>query len=122
LAIIDYGMMTSVNDQQKLALIQMITHMIVKDFDKLAEDMANLEFLPKDANYSDYTPELAKVFEHAIQGGGLKSVDFDVIINDLAELSQKMPFKIPPYMSLVLRSLSVLQGIALTGDEDFSIV
>ena len=30
--------------------------------------------------------------------------------------------RIPPYFALIIRAISVLEGIALTGDPDFAIV
>lgn len=34
----------------------------------------------------------------------------------------EIPFSIPPYFALVARALGILEGIALTGDEDYRIV
>ena len=32
------------------------------------------------------------------------------------------PFRIPPYFALIIRAISVLEGIALVGNPDFAIV
>jgi aarF domain-containing kinase len=36
--------------------------------------------------------------------------------------SLEFPFRIPPYFALVIRAISVLEGIALVGQPDFAIV
>jgi aarF domain-containing kinase len=41
---------------------------------------------------------------------------------DLGRATLEIPFSIPPYFALVARALGILEGIALTGDEDYRIV
>jgi predicted unusual protein kinase regulating ubiquinone biosynthesis (AarF/ABC1/UbiB family) len=55
-------------------------------------------------------------------GGGAKSINFQELAADLAEITFKFPFRIPPYFALIIRAISVLEGIALVGDPDFAIV
>jgi aarF domain-containing kinase len=40
----------------------------------------------------------------------------------LAEITFKFPFRIPPYFALIIRAISVLEGIALVGNPEFAIV
>ena len=35
---------------------------------------------------------------------------------DLAQITFDFPFKIPPYFALIIRAISVLEGIALLGN------
>lgn len=35
---------------------------------------------------------------------------------DLAQITFDFPFKIPPYFALIIRAISVLEGIALVGN------
>ena len=37
-----------------------------RDYSLITKDFADLDFLPKDANYDDYTPALANVFNNAL--------------------------------------------------------
>jgi aarF domain-containing kinase len=55
-------------------------------------------------------------------GGGAKSINFQELAADLAEITFKFPFRIPPYFALIIRAISVLEGIALVGDPNFAIV
>ena len=41
---------------------------------------------------------------------------------DLAEITFRFPFKIPPYFALIIRAIGVLEGIALKGNPQFAIV
>jgi aarF domain-containing kinase len=40
----------------------------------------------------------------------------------LAEITFEYPFRIPPYFALVIRAISVLEGIALVGNPNFAII
>jgi aarF domain-containing kinase len=40
----------------------------------------------------------------------------------LAEITFEYPFRIPPYFALVIRAISVLEGIALVGNPEFAII
>jgi aarF domain-containing kinase len=41
---------------------------------------------------------------------------------ELETLGKTYPFSIPPFFALILRAFSVIEGIALTVDPDYSIV
>lgn len=62
------------------------------------------------------------MFDVALAGGGAKSINFQELAADLAEITFEFPFRIPPYFALVIRAISVLEGIALVGQPDFAIV
>lgn len=65
---------------------------------------------------------MTKVFDVALAGGGAKSINFQELAADLAEITFEFPFRIPPYFALVIRAISVLEGIALVGNKDFAII
>ena len=67
-------------------------------------------------------PALSRVFDAALAGGGAKSINFQELAADLAEITFTFPFRIPPYFALIIRAISVLEGIARVGDRDFAIV
>jgi aarF domain-containing kinase len=62
------------------------------------------------------------VFDAALAGGGAKSINFQELAGDLAEITFEYPFRIPPYFALVIRAIGVLEGIALVGNPNFAII
>jgi aarF domain-containing kinase len=68
------------------------------------------------------TVYIARVFDAALAGGGAKSINFQELAADLAEITFEFPFRIPPYFALIIRAISVLEGIALVGNPEFAIV
>lgn len=63
-----------------------------------------------------------QVFDQALQGGGAKSINFQDLAADLAQITFDYPFQIPPYFALIIRAISVLEGIALKANPEFAIV
>lgn len=56
------------------------------------------------------------------KGGGAKSFNFSALSQDLLAVTLEIPFSVPPYMSLIARSVVTLEGLALMGDENYQMV
>merc|ERR1711920_1194798 len=122
LAILDFGLMTEVTENQKYGMIEAIAHLINRDYVEIGQDFINLDFIPEGTDVEPIVPALTKVFDVALAGGGAKSINFQELAADLAEITFEYPFRIPPYFALIIRAISVLEGIALKGNPQFAIV
>jgi aarF domain-containing kinase len=122
LAILDFGLMTQVTDDQKYGMIEAIAHLINRDYTEIGQDFINLDFIPKGTDTGPIVPALSAVFDVALAGGGAKSINFQELAADLAQITFDYPFKIPAYFALVIRAISVLEGIALVGNPNFAII
>jgi len=122
LVILDFGLMTRITDDQKFGMIEAIAHLIHRDYDEIGNDFVNLDFIPRGTDTRPLIPALSRVFDAALAGGGAKSINFQALASDLAEITFKFPFRIPPYFALIIRAISVLEGIALVGNPEFAIV
>jgi aarF domain-containing kinase len=122
LAILDFGLMTEVTDNQKYGMVEAIAHLINRDYTEIGQDFINLDFIPEGTDTRPIVPALTTVFDVALAGGGAKSINFQELAADLAEITFEYPFRIPPYFALVIRAISVLEGIALVGNPNFAII
>ncbi|KAK4781373.1 hypothetical protein SAY86_015475 [Trapa natans] len=122
LAILDFGLVTRLTDDQKYGMIEAIAHLIHRDYDAIVKDFVKLDFIPEGVNLKPILPVLAKVFDQALEGGGAKNINFQELASDLAQITFDYPFRIPPYFALIIRAIGVLEGIALVGNPDFAIV
>ncbi|CAM9441310.1 unnamed protein product [Phaeothamnion confervicola] len=122
LALLDFGLMTQITDDQKYGMIEAISHLVHRDYLSIGEDFKRLDFLPADVDVAPVIPALSNVFDAALAGGGAKSINFQALAADLAQITFDYPFRIPPYFALVIRAIGVLEGIALVGNPDFAIV
>ena len=122
LAILDFGLMTEVTENQKYGMVEAIAHLLNRDYTEIGQDFINLDFIPEGTDTRPIVPALTKVFDVALAGGGAKSINFQELAADLAEITFEYPFRIPPYFALVIRAISVLEGIALVGNPNFAII
>jgi len=122
LAILDFGLMTEVTQNQKYGMVEAIVHLLNRDYSEIGQDFINLGFIPEGTDTRPIVPALTKVFDVALAGGGAKSINFQELAADLAEITFEYPFRIPPYFALVIRAISVLEGIALVGNPNFAII
>jgi aarF domain-containing kinase len=122
LAILDFGLMTEVTENQKYGMVEAIAHLLNRDYSEIGQDFINLDFIPQGTDTRPIVPALTKVFDVALAGGGAKSINFQELAADLAEITFEYPFRIPPYFALVIRAISVLEGIALVGNPNFAII
>lgn len=111
LAVLDFGLMTEITEDQKYGMIEAIAHLINRDYSEIGNDFINLDFIPKGTDTDPIVPALAKVFDVALAGGGAKSINFQELSADLAEITFEYPFRIPPYFALIIRAISVLEGM-----------
>merc|ERR1712176_535237 len=122
LAILDFGLMAEIDNEVKYGMVEAISHLIHRDYEAIVYDFVTLEFIPPGTNLKPILPVLSKVFDQALEGGGAKSINFQDLAADLAQIAFDYPFRIPPYFALIIRAIGVLEGIALVGDPDFAIV
>ena len=51
-----------------------------------------------------------QVFDQALAGGGAKSINFQELAADLAQVTFDYPFRIPPYFALIIRAIGEVWG------------
>jgi len=122
LAVIDYGLMTTVDDDFKYGMIEAIAHLIQRDYEAILDDFVTLEFIPEGTDLRPILPALSNVFDQALEGGGAKAINFQELAADLAQITFDFPFRIPPVFALIIRSIGVLEGIALKANPKFALV
>jgi len=127
LVILDFGLVTEVTDSQKIALIEFIAHLTMEDWDALTSDLVTLGFMPGDMPEEarkHIKPIMTQVFSKIINGGGLgkAGLNFTSLGMQLSHISMSYQLCIPGYFTNVLRAFSVIEGIALRVDPDYSIV
>ncbi|MEL6554575.1 MAG: AarF/ABC1/UbiB kinase family protein [Cyanobacteria bacterium J06621_11] len=121
LAYLDFGMMCDVEAYQRYGLIEAIVHMVNRDFEGLAQDYVNLEFLTPETDLSPIIPALAGVFNNAL-GASVAELNLKSITDEFSALMYEYPFRVPAYYALIIRSLVTLDGIAITVDPDFKVL
>ncbi|ERN40778.1 putative unusual protein kinase [Rubidibacter lacunae KORDI 51-2] len=121
LAYLDFGMMSEIESYQRYGLIEAVVHLVNRDFESLANDYVQLEFLAPDTNLEPIVPALARVFNDAL-GASVAELNFKSITDQMSEVMYEFPFRVPAYYALIIRSLVTLEGIAIGIDPDFKVL
>lgn len=121
LAYLDFGMMSNIKPHQRYGLIEAVVHLVNRDFDALALDYVNLEFLKPETDLQPIIPALSRVFGNAL-GASVAELNFKSITDQMSEMMYEFPFRVPAYYALIIRSMVTLEGIAIGIDPNFKVL
>ncbi|XP_042408847.1 protein ACTIVITY OF BC1 COMPLEX KINASE 3, chloroplastic-like [Zingiber officinale] len=121
LAFIDFGMMSETPEEARSAIIGHVVHMVNRDYNAMARDYYALNFLTPDVDVSPIVPALKDFFDGALNST-VSELNFKTIVDGLGNVLYQYPFNVPAYYALILRSLTVLEGLALYADPNFKVL
>jgi predicted unusual protein kinase regulating ubiquinone biosynthesis (AarF/ABC1/UbiB family) len=121
LAYLDFGMMSEVEPAKRYGLIEAIVHMVNRDFEGLARDYRELGFLKPAQDLTPIVPVLEAVFGQAL-GASIGNLNIKSITDQMSEMMYDLPFRVPAFFALIIRSLVTLEGIAIYVDPDFKVL
>lgn len=121
LAFLDFGMMSETPEEARYAIIGHVVHMVNRDYEAMARDYYALDFLAPDVDVSPIVPALRNFFDDALNST-VSELNFKTIVDGLGAVLYQFPFNVPAYYALILRSLTVLEGLALYADPDFKVL
>ncbi|RLM98559.1 hypothetical protein C2845_PM06G26510 [Panicum miliaceum] len=121
LAFLDFGMMSETPEDARVAIIGHVVHLVNRDYEAMARDYYALDFLEPDVDVSPIVPALKNFFDDALNAT-VSELNFKTIVDGLGAVLYQYPFNVPAYYALILRSLTVLEGLALYADPDFKVL
>ena len=142
LALIDCGLMASIQEEDRDHMISAVIHLANKDYASLVDDFINLKILPEDCDRAAIIPLMDKALSPYVKGGGAKKYEeelkklygmedgsmqsqvggFQAMTQDALTVLNDIPFSIPPYFAILGRAIVTLEGVALTGNPDYGII
>ena len=120
-AYVDFGMMDSISDADRLTLTGAVVHLINRDFRSLAGDFVRLGFLNPKADLEPIIPALEEVLGGAL-GENVGAFNFKAITDRFSQLMYAYPFRVPARFALIIRAVVSQEGLALRLDPDFKII
>lgn len=121
LAFLDFGMMSETPEEARFAIIGHVVHMVNRDYEAMARDYYALDFLSADVDVSPIVPALRDFFDDALNYT-VSELNFKTLVDGLGAVLYQYPFNVPAYYALILRSLTVLEGLALYADPNFKVL
>ncbi|XP_061364609.1 protein ACTIVITY OF BC1 COMPLEX KINASE 3, chloroplastic-like isoform X2 [Gastrolobium bilobum] len=121
LAFLDFGMMSETPEEARFAIIGHVVHLVNRDYEAMARDYYALDFLSPDVDVSPIVPALRNFFDDALNYT-VSELNFKTLVDGLGNVLYQFPFNVPAYYALILRSLTVLEGLALYADPNFKVL
>jgi hypothetical protein len=124
----DWGMVTRLDTNLQLTLIEHMAHLTSADYAELPRDLLLLGFVPEDKadviGDSGVVEVLSDIYGAWTSGGGAAAINVNQVIAQLQDLTAQKGnlFRIPPYFAYIAKSFSVLEGIGLSNDAKYSII
>jgi len=125
LAFIDFGMMADIDEEERYGLLGLVIGLQNKDISLVTENLLKLGFLKDTTQLDILIPRLREALMNATGGSGKASdVNFARLQAELDSISREniLRFATPPFFTIIIRSLTILEGVALDVDPSFKLV
>ena len=117
----DFGTMTEVKSMSKEQMMRTFFAVLRKDSDTVIETMIYMGLIEP---LSDLSP-IKRIIEFLLEEFRDKPIDvkaFEQIGDEIYLMFKKQPFRLPPEMTFVIKSLTTLDGIARSLDPQYNLV
>eukprot|EP00930_Biecheleria_cincta_P069763 TRINITY_DN57468_c0_g1_i1.p1 TRINITY_DN57468_c0_g1~~TRINITY_DN57468_c0_g1_i1.p1 ORF type:complete len:706 (-),score=114.61 TRINITY_DN57468_c0_g1_i1:69-2186(-) len=121
IAYVDFGNVAYISEQQRIVLIQAITHVSNSDYEEIANDFIRLGFLRPGTDVSEIVPATELIWADSM-GKSIRDFNFRTVTSKFSELVYQFPIRVPERFSLVFRALLMQEGICLCLNDQFSII
>ena len=129
LCILDWGLVSQLDSDLRLTLIEHVAHLVARDYNKIPSDLVKLGFVPEGgeaaAQDSGVVDLLTRTYSKRAEGGGFANFDVPGLFDELRALSADAGaaiFQIPPYFAYIAKAFATLEGIGLSVDPQYSIL
>lgn len=129
LCILDWGLVSTLDPDLRLTLIEHVAHLVARDYAKIPSDLVKLGFVPEGGEAAALDAGvvnlLTKTYSKRAEGGGFANFDVPALFDELRALSADAGaniFIIPPYFAYIAKAFATLEGIGLSVDPGYSIL
>ena len=121
LAYVDFGMMDTITNSDRLTLIKAIVHLINKEYFLMAKDFQKLGFLTKEQDLEQLVEPLKEVLGGSF-GAEVGNFNLKNVTDKFSKLMYSYPFRVPSRFALIIRAVVSQEGLALRLDPEFKIL
>ncbi|KAK3159402.1 hypothetical protein QOZ80_2AG0149680 [Eleusine coracana subsp. coracana] len=116
---LDFGLLCMMEKKHQRAMLASIVHIVNGDWASLVYDLTEMDVVPPRTNLRRVTMELEDALGEVAFEDGIPEIKFSKVLGKIWSVALKYHFRMPPYYTLVLRSLASLEGLAVAADETF---
>lgn len=122
LVYLDFGMMSEAPPAARYAIIAHVVHLVNRDYLAMCMDYYALDFMDPSVDTTPIAPALAAFFDGVLSNSTVSRLNFRTLVDGLGGVLFQYPFRVPAYYALILRSLTVLEGLALSADPAYNLL
>lgn len=116
---LDFGLLCQMEKKHQLAMLASIVHIVNGDWASLVCALTDMDVVRSGTNIRLVTLELEQALGEVEFKDGIPDVKFSRVLGKIWSVAFKYHFRMPPYYTLVLRSLASLEGLAIAADPNF---
>ncbi|WVZ73229.1 hypothetical protein U9M48_021563 [Paspalum notatum var. saurae] len=116
---LDFGLLCMMERKHQRAMLASIIHIVNGDWASLVYDLTEMDVVPPNTNLRRVTMDLEDALGEVTFEDGIPEIKFSKVLGKIWSVAFKYQFRMPPYYTLVLRSLASLEGLAMAADEKF---
>ncbi|KAI3758073.1 hypothetical protein L6452_05620 [Arctium lappa] len=116
---LDFGLICRMEKKHKFAMLASIIHIVNADWASLVGSLVEMDVVRPGTNISRVTMEMENAMDEIELKDGIPDVRFSRVLGKVWAIALKYHFRMPPYYTLLLRSLASFEGLAMAGDPNF---
>lgn len=116
---LDFGLLCMMEKKHQRAMLASIVHIVNGDWASLVYDLTEMDVVPPRTNLRRVTMDLEDALGEVTFKDGIPDIKFSRVLGKIWSVAFKYHFRMPPYYTLVLRSLASLEGLAIAADGTF---
>ncbi|KAJ1406418.1 UbiB domain, partial [Sesbania bispinosa] len=116
---LDFGLLCQMEKRHQFAMLASIVHIVNGDWASLVRALTDMDVVRPGTNIRLVTMELELALGEVEFKEGIPDVKFSRVLGKIWSVALKYHFRMPPYYTLVLRSLASLEGLAIAADKNF---
>ncbi|KAA8539333.1 hypothetical protein F0562_026025 [Nyssa sinensis] len=119
LGFLDFGLLCRMEKKHQFAMLASIVHIVNGDWASLVHALIDMDVARSGTNIRRVTMDLEDALGEVEFKDGIPDVKFSRVLGKIWSVALKYHFRMPPYYTLVLRSLASLEGLAVAADPNF---
>lgn len=116
---LDFGLLCWVKRKHQYAMLASIVHIVNGDWASLVLDLTEMDIVKPGTNLRLVTMDLEDALREVEFKAEIPDIKFSRVLSKIVSVAFKYHFRMPPYFTLLLRSLASLEGLAVAGDPNF---
>ncbi|TYI07759.1 hypothetical protein ES332_A10G247700v1 [Gossypium tomentosum] len=116
---LDFGLLCRLEKKHQFAMLASIVHIVNGDWSSLLQALTEMDVVRPGTNIRRVTMDLEDALGEVELKDGIPDIKFSRVLGKIWSVALKYHFRMPPYYTLVLRSLASLEGLAVAADPSF---